>query len=62
MGRAKKDPADMVAAKGFEAMMKGDADVVAGWHNKVLSTVGQVLPSSVTAELHRRMAEPKGAG
>ena len=36
IGQSKEDdPAD-VARVGFEAMMSGDGDVVAGWKNKVL--------------------------
>jgi uncharacterized protein len=37
VGQGKKDdPAD-VAATGFKAMMKGEGDVVSGWHNKLQS-------------------------
>src|ERR1044071_1239257 len=37
----KDDPAD-VALVGFEAMMRGDADVVSGWKNKIQTTVANV--------------------
>jgi short-subunit dehydrogenase len=61
VGQAKKDdPAD-VAATGFKAMMRGDADVVSGWHNKLQSAIALVTPSSVLAEQHRKMAEPGSA-
>jgi len=56
----KDDPVD-VARDGFAAMMKGDADVVSGWKNKVQTTVANVTPSEVLAEQHRKMAEP-GSG
>ena len=56
----KDDPAD-VARIGFEAMMKGDADVVSGWKNKVYSAIANVTPATVLAEQHRKMAEP-GSG
>ena len=56
----KDDPAD-VALVGFEAMMRGDADVVSGWKNKIQTTVANVTPSTVLAEQHRKMAEP-GSG
>lgn len=56
----KDDPAD-VAEAGFKAMMKGEGDVVAGWKNKVQTRLANVTPSSVLAEIHRRMAEP-GSG
>jgi uncharacterized protein len=53
----KDDPAD-VAKVGYEAMMRGDADVVSGWKNKVQTTIANVTPSGVLAEQHRKMAEP----
>lgn len=58
---AKDDPA-FVARKGFEAMMKGEGDVVTGWKNKLQSAVANVMPASVLAEQHRKMAEPGSAG
>lgn len=54
---AKDDPAD-VAKDGFDAMMKGDAEVVSGWKNKIQTTVANVTPNEVLAEQHRKMAEP----
>jgi short-subunit dehydrogenase len=56
----KDDPAD-VAKDGFEAMMKGDAEVVSGWKNKVQTTLANITPSEMLAEQHRKMAEP-GSG
>ena len=56
----KDDPVD-VAKDGFEAMMRGDGDVVSGWKNKIQTTVANVTPSGVLAEQHRKMAEP-GSG
>jgi len=53
----KDDPAD-VAKTGFEAMMKGEGDVVAGWKNKVQTAVASVTPAGMLAEQHRKMAEP----
>jgi uncharacterized protein len=61
VGAGKKDdPAD-VARIGFEAMMKGEGDVVSGLKNKVMSAMAAVTPSGVLAEQHRKMAEPGGA-
>jgi short-subunit dehydrogenase len=57
---AKDDPAD-VARLGYEAMMRGDGDVVSGWKNKLQSTLANITPAGVLAEQHRRMAEP-GSG
>ena len=56
----KDDPAD-VAKAGFDAMMKGEGDVVTGWKNKLQTTIANVTPSDVLAERHRKIAEP-GSG
>ena len=58
IGQSKKDDPVDVAKVGYEAMMDGDGDVVAGWKNKVLSTVALFTPSDVLAEQHRKKAEP----
>jgi short-subunit dehydrogenase len=61
VGQAEKDdPAD-VARVGFEAMMRGDGDVVSGWKNKLQSAIANVTPAGVLAEQHRKMAEPGSA-
>lgn len=54
----KDDPAE-VAEAGFQAMMNGDGDVVAGWKNKLQAALAHVTPSALLAEQHRRMAEPR---
>jgi uncharacterized protein len=56
----KMDPAE-VARIGFDAMMKGEGDVVAGLKNKLQTAMASVTPSAVLAEQHRKMAEP-GSG
>jgi len=61
IGQSKKDdPAD-VAQVGFEAMMKGEGDVVSGWKNKLTTTLASVTPAGMLAEQHRKQAEP-GSG
>jgi len=61
LGQAEKDdPAD-VARVGFDAMMRGDGDVVSGWKNKLQSALANVTPAGVLAELHGQMAEPGSA-
>jgi short-subunit dehydrogenase len=61
VGQDKKDdPAD-VAKVGFEAMMKGEGDVVSGWKNKLTTAMASVTPAGMLAEQHRKMAEP-GSG
>jgi short-subunit dehydrogenase len=47
-----------VARIGFEAMLKGEADVVTGWKNRMQVAMSKVLPAQATAELHRKLAEP----
>jgi uncharacterized protein len=59
IGQQKKDDAAAVAQTGFDAMMKGQGDVVTGWHNKLQSAIANVLPAGVTAEMHRTMAQPR---
>jgi short-subunit dehydrogenase len=61
VGQSKKDdPAD-VAKVGYDAMMRGDGDVVSGWQNKLRSAIANITPSGMLAEMHRSMAEP-GSG
>ena len=54
----KKDDPRSVARVGFEAMMRGEADVIAGLKNKLQAVVSNVVPAEVLAEKHRKMAEP----
>jgi short-subunit dehydrogenase len=49
---------DEVARIGFDAMLKGEADVVAGLKNKVQVAISKVMPAQATAEMHRKLAEP----
>ena len=59
-GDKNDDPA-MVARVGFEALMKGQGDVVAGLKNKLQVAATHVLPDTQLAEMHRSMAEPGSA-
>jgi len=61
VGAGKKQPAGEVAEIGFEAMMRGDDQVVAGLKNKLQAAFAHVTPASVLAEQHRKMAEPGSA-
>jgi short-subunit dehydrogenase len=56
----KDDPAD-VAKTGWDAMMRGDGDIVSGFKNKIQSTIANVTPAGMLAEQHRKMAEPGSA-
>lgn len=53
----KDDPAD-VAKAGFEAMMKGEGEVVSGWKNKVQVAMAGVMPTGNLAEMNRAQNEP----
>jgi uncharacterized protein len=53
----KADAAD-VARLGFEAMMKGELKVVAGFSNKVRAAISRVVPDSTLAKVHTRQAAP----
>jgi uncharacterized protein len=55
----KADPA-RVARVGFAAMIKGEADVVAGLKNRLEVALSKVMPAQAVAQMHRRLAEPKG--
>lgn len=57
----KASPAD-VARVGFQAMLDGESDVVAGWKNKLQALMANVTPAEALAAQHRKMAEPGSAG
>jgi len=61
VGQDKKDDPAEVARVGFDAMMRGDGDVVSGWKNKLQTVIANVTPAGVLAEQHRKMAEPGSA-
>ena len=61
IGQSEKDDPVDVAKVGFEAMMKGEGDVVSGFKNKVISTVANVTPAGVLAEQHKKKAKPGSA-
>ena len=61
IGQSEKDDPAEVAKVGFKAMMKGDGDVVSGWHNKLRSAIANVIPASMLAEQHRKRAAPGSA-
>jgi short-subunit dehydrogenase len=61
VGSEEKDDPAMVARQGFDAMMKGESDVVTGLKNKIQSTVANVTPAETLAKQHRKMAEPGSA-
>ncbi len=58
VGTAKKDDPAKVAKDGWEAMLKGDAEIVSGLKNKATTVMANVTPSPLLAEQHRKQAEP----
>jgi short-subunit dehydrogenase len=63
VGEEEKDDAAEVARQGFEALMDGREKVVGGsFKNKAQAVAGKVIPDSVKAEMHRKMAQPATAG
>jgi short-subunit dehydrogenase len=60
-GVAEKDDAGEVAKTGFDAMMRGDGDIVSGLKNRIQSSIANVIPANVLARQHRKMTEPGSA-
>ncbi|WP_454646762.1 SDR family NAD(P)-dependent oxidoreductase [Bradyrhizobium liaoningense] len=58
VGTETKDSAFDVAKAGFDAMLRGDSDIVTGLKNKIQTTVANVTPNELLAKQHRKMAEP----
>jgi short-subunit dehydrogenase len=58
VGTTEKDDPAKVADDGFDAMMRGDGDIVSGVKNKLQSAAANIMPSGVLASQHRKMAEP----
>lgn len=56
----KADPAK-VARDGWDALMAGKGHIVSGWSNKLQVAAAGVVPQSILAEQHRKMAEPGSA-
>jgi short-subunit dehydrogenase len=57
VGTEEKDDAAEVARAGFDAMMRGEGDIVTGMKNKIQSSVANVTPAAALARQHRKMAE-----
>ena len=56
----KSDPAD-VAKDGWDALMSGKSSIFSGWKTKLQGVIANVVPGSMLAEQHRKMAEPGSA-
>jgi short-subunit dehydrogenase len=58
VGTSEKMSAAEVAQIGFDAMLEGKLEVVAGIANKLRAAMSHIAPDSALAEMHRGMAEP----
>jgi uncharacterized protein len=58
VGTEPKDSAYDVAKAGFDAMLRGESDIVTGMKNKLQTTIANVTPNEMLAKQHRKMAEP----
>lgn len=61
VGQEKKDDPKDVARAGFDAMLRGDGDVVTGWQNKLQTAIASVTPAGMLARQHAKKAAP-GSG
>jgi short-subunit dehydrogenase len=61
VGQSNKDDAADVARTGFEAMLRGEDQVVSGWKNKLQTAIASVMPAGLVAKQHAKMAKP-GSG
>ncbi len=59
MGHVLKDSPATVARRGFEAMTRGDAEVISGVHNKLQARLLQVLPVGLTAAVYGQAVKPR---
>jgi len=55
----KADPAK-VAKDGYDALLDGDTHITSGFMNKVQRIFADILPEEMVAQMHRRLAEPRG--
>jgi len=56
-----KRSAEDVAKDGWQALMNGKPSIFSGWSTKIQGVLANVVPGSVLAEQHRKMAEPGSA-
>lgn len=62
VGQASKDdPAD-VAEAGYEALMRGEGEVIYGLKNKMQVAAAKIIPDDRRAEMHRKMSAPGSDG
>ncbi len=55
---SKADPAKP-AQDGYDAMLAGEAHIVSGFMNKVQDAFAGIIPDTILAQMHRKMAQPE---
>jgi short-subunit dehydrogenase len=53
----KMDPAE-VARQGYDAMMRGEGQVITGWKNKMQAAIAHITPAERLASQHSKEAAP----
>ena len=62
VGSHKKDDPAEVAKQGFEALMAGQDQIIAGsLKTKIMGAASKILPDPLKAEVHRQLTEPGSA-
>jgi short-subunit dehydrogenase len=62
VGADKKDDPAEVAKQGFEALMAGQDQIIAGsLKTKIMGAASKILPDPLKAEVHRQLTEPGSA-
>jgi short-subunit dehydrogenase len=58
VGTEKKMEAADVAKQGYDAMLKGEGQVITGWKNKMQAAMSHVMPAEKLAKQHTKEAAP----
>jgi short-subunit dehydrogenase len=58
VGVEEKAPAGDVAKQGFEAMQRGEGEVITGWQNKLRAAMARLMPAETLAKIHAKMTGP----
>jgi short-subunit dehydrogenase len=58
IGTEEKMSAAEVAKQGWEAVLRGDGQIITGWKNKLQAAMSHVLPADMVAEQHSEQAAP----
>jgi short-subunit dehydrogenase len=58
VGRSEKASARDVAVDGFDAMMRGDAEIISGWGNKIQVATANITPAQLLAKRHAQITAP----